>query len=40
MSTPSPEDKRGLSTGAIIGLVLLALLIIGGGVCGALILGG
>ena len=37
MSTPSPEDKKGLSTGAIIGLVLLALVIIGGGFCFALI---
>ena len=40
MSTPSPEDKKGLSTGAIIGLVLLALVIIAGGICFGLISGG
>ena len=40
MSTPPPEDKKGMSVGAIIGLVLLALLILGGGVCGAIIGGG
>ena len=39
-STPPPEDKKGLSTGAIIGLVLLALLIVGAGICGSLVLGG
>ena len=38
-STPPPEDKKGLSTGAIIGLVLIALLIIGVGICGTLIRG-
>ena len=36
-STPPPEDKEGLSTGAIIGIVLLALVIIGGGICFGLI---
>ena len=40
MSTPPPEDKRGLSTGAIIGIVLIALLTIGAGICGTLIRGG
>ena len=39
MSTPPPEDKKGLSVGAIIGLVLLALVIIGGGICAVLISG-
>ena len=37
MSTPPPEDRKSLSTGAIIGLILLALLIIGGGICFSLI---
>lgn len=40
MSTPPPEDKKGLSAGAIFGLVLLALVIVGAGICGSLILGG
>ena len=39
MSTPPPEDRKGLSVGAIIGLVLLALVIIGGGICGWIISG-
>ena len=39
MSTTPPEDKKGMSTGAIVGLVLLALVIIGGGICGVIISG-
>ena len=35
--TPPPDDKKGLSAGAIFGLVLLALVIIGGGICFSLI---
>ena len=39
-STPPPEDKKGLSTGAIVGLVVIALLIVAFGICGALLRGG
>lgn len=40
MQTPPPEDKKGVSTGAIIGLILLALVIIGGGICVYQLFGG
>lgn len=40
MSTPPPEDRKGLSTGAIIGIVFIALVVIGLGICFSLVLGG
>ena len=39
-STPPPEDRKGLSTGMIMALVLVALVVIGAGICGGLFLGG
>ncbi len=40
MSTPPKlPDKQGLSTGAIIAIVVVAVLIIGAGVCIALVTG-
>ena len=40
MSTPPPPDKKGMSTGAIIGVFFVALVIIGAGICFAVVLGG
>lgn len=40
MSAPPPEDKKGLSTGAIIGIVFIALVVIGVGLCFAVAMGG
>lgn len=37
MSTPPPEGKKPLSTGAIVAIVIVALIIIGAGICFALL---
>jgi hypothetical protein len=37
MSTPPPEGKKPLSTGAIVAIVIVALVIIGAGVCFAVV---
>jgi hypothetical protein len=39
MSTPPPEGKKPLSAGAIIGIVFVALVIIGAGICFSFVLG-